>query len=80
MTTMAVSCGKRTITNFRCADNIDVLAGNENEETDLVNHFSETFSIFGFVGGITIASAWQQNLCLFIDYYRTTPVVTQNLT
>ena len=42
-----VSIGGRTITNLRFADNIDGLAGQEQELVKLVNHLEEASTAYG---------------------------------
>ena len=42
-----VSIGGRTITNFRIADNIDSLAGQEQELVKLLNHLEEASTAYG---------------------------------
>ena len=42
-----VNIGGRTITNLRFADNIDGLAGEEEELVNLVNRLDETSAIYG---------------------------------
>jgi len=42
-----ISIGGRTITNLRFADNIDGLAGEEQELANLVNHLDEASSAYG---------------------------------
>ena len=44
---MAISIGGRTITNLRFADDIDGLAGDDEELTTLVNRLDRTSSRFG---------------------------------
>ena len=42
-----VSIGGRTIANLRLADDIDGLAGQEQELVKLVNHLEETYTAYG---------------------------------
>ena len=42
-----VSIGGRTITNLRFADNIDGLAGQEQELASLIEHFDEASTAYG---------------------------------